>query len=164
MRPTIAKGEVMQRRSIITAHLKVAILVGAATGLRATVGLTALINRRATGLPTWLARQPAAVVAPLAFTGELVADKLPSTPSRLEPMGLAARVALGALAGAVIARSTDQPRLLTAVVASAAAVASARIGHDVRAAASDRISPCAVAAAEDGLALALAGAASASLP
>jgi uncharacterized membrane protein len=154
----------MQRRSIITTHLKAAILLGAATGLRSTVGLTALINRRPSGLPTWLARQPVAVIAPLAFTGELVADKLPSTPSRLEPTGLAARVACGALAGAVIARSTGQPRLWTAVVASAAAVASARIGHDVRAAASDRLPPCAVAAAEDGLALALAGAAGASLP
>jgi hypothetical protein len=50
------------------------------------------------------------------------------------------------------------------IVACAAALASARIGHDVRAAASDRLPPCAVAAAEDGLALALADAAAASLP
>jgi uncharacterized membrane protein len=151
-------------RSIIMPHLKGAILAGAATGLRSTVGVAALVNRRASGLPTWLARRPAFVVAPLALTGELVADKLPSTPSRLEPTGLTARVASAALAGAVIARSTDQPVPLAAMVASAAALASARVGHDLRAAASDRLPPCAVAAAEDGLALALAGAAGASLP
>jgi uncharacterized membrane protein len=148
--------------SIITPHLKGAILAGAATGLRSTVSVAALINRRPSGLPTWLAGQSVAVVAPVARTGELVVDKLPSTPSRLEPAGLAARVASAALAGAVIARSTDQSVSLAAIVASAAALASARVGHDVRVAASDRLPPCAVAAAEDGLALALAGAASAS--
>ena len=148
----------------MTPLLKRALLAGAATGLRSTVGVTALINRRASGLPVWLARQPALVLAPLALTGELVADKLPSTPSRMAPTGLAGRVTSAALAGAVIARSTDQSVPLAAIVACAAALASAKIGHDVRAAVSDRLPPCAVAAAEDGLALALAGAAAATLP
>jgi uncharacterized membrane protein len=154
----------MSGSSPITPDLKAAILAGTATGLRSTVGVAALINRRPSGLPGWLAREPAVVLAPLALTGELVADKLPSTPSRLGPTGLAGRVTSAALAGAVIARSTDQPVALAVIVACAAALASARIGHDVRAAASDRLPPCAVAAAEDGLALALADAAAASLP
>jgi uncharacterized membrane protein len=154
----------MSRSSPITPELKGAILAGTATGLRSTVGVAALINRRASGLPGWLAREPAVVLAPLALTGELVADKLPSTPSRLAPTGLVGRVTSAALAGAVIARSTDQPVALAVIVACAAALASARVGHDVRVAASDRLPPCAVAAAEDGLALALASAAAASLP
>jgi uncharacterized membrane protein len=153
----------MPRRSAATPYLGGAILAGAATGLRSTVGVAALINRRSSGLPTWLARQPAVAVARLAVTGELVADKLPSTISRMQPAGLAGRAALAALAGAVIARSADQPLLPAAVVASAAALASARIGHDVRAAVSDRLLPCGVAAAEDGLALALADAATESV-
>jgi uncharacterized membrane protein len=152
----------MSGSSPITPDLKGAILAGTATGLRSTVGVAALINRRASGLPGWLARE-AVVLAPLALTGELVADKLPSTPSRLGPTGLAGRVTSAALAGAVIARSTDQPVALAVIVACAAALASARVGHDVRVAASGRLPPCAVAAAEDGLALALAGAAAASL-
>jgi uncharacterized membrane protein len=147
-------------RSIITPpHMKAAILAGTATGLRSSVGVAALINRRASGLPTWLAGRPAAAVGAVALTGELVVDKLPSTPSRLEPTGLTARVAAAALAGAVLARSADQAVPLAAIVAAASALASARVGHDIRAAASDRLPPCAVAAAEDGLALALAGAA-----
>jgi uncharacterized membrane protein len=86
-------------------------------------------------------------------------DKLPSTPSRLQPPGLAGRAACAALAGAVIARGTDQPQLLEAFVASAAALVSARVCHDLRDALSERLSTCAVAAAEDGLAFALAAAA-----
>jgi uncharacterized membrane protein len=115
-------------------------------------------------MPAWLARQPAVSLAPVALTGELVVDKLPSTPSRLGPTGLGGRVTSAALAGAVIARSTDQSVPLAVIVACAAALVSARVGHDIRSAASDRWPPCAVAAAEDGLALALAGAAAASLP
>jgi uncharacterized membrane protein len=143
----------MPRGSVTTPYPGGAILQGTATGLRSTVGVAALINHRSSGLPTWLARQPAGVVARLAVTGELVADKLPSTISRMEPAGLAGRTAFAPLAGAVIARGADQPLLLAAGVASAAALASARIGHD--AAVSDRLPPCGVAAVEDGLALGL---------
>jgi hypothetical protein len=60
-----------------------------------------------------------------------VADKLPSTPSRREPAGLGGRL----------------------VLAAAAALLSARIGHDVRAAASKRVPPTAAATAEDTVAL-----------
>lgn len=149
----------MPRKSTATPDLRAAILAGVATGMRSTVAVAALISRRASGLPTWLARRPAAVVAPLAVTGELVTDKLPSTPSRLEPPGLAGRAACAALAGAVIARGTDQPQLLEALVASAAALASSRVCHALRVALSERLPSCAVAAGEDGLALALAAAA-----
>jgi uncharacterized membrane protein len=127
--------------------------------MRSTVAVAALIHGRAGGLPAWLARRPATVVAPLAVTGELATDKLPSTPSRLEPPGLAGRVAGAALAGAVIARGADQPRLPYALVASGAALASARVCHALRVALSERLPACAVAAGEDGLAIALAGAA-----
>ena len=143
----------------MTSNLRAAMLAGAATGLRSTVSLATLINRKAAGLPSWLAGRRATVAAPIALTGELVVDKLPSTPSRLEPGPLAARVIFAALAGAVIARGADQSLLPAAVIASAAALASARVGHDLRAALADRMLPCAVAAGEDGLALALAGAA-----
>jgi uncharacterized membrane protein len=127
--------------------------------MRSTVGVGALINVRAPGLPALLMRPGAAVVARMAVTGELVVDKLPSTPSRLTPAGLGGRVAFAAFAGAVLARDADQDLAPTALIASAAAVVSAKICHDVRAAASGRFPPCAVAAAEDGLALGVASAA-----
>jgi uncharacterized membrane protein len=133
--------------------LELAALAGAATGLRSTVAMAALINAGVPGLPRQLTGYVAKVAASLGVAGELVADKLPSTPSRLLPVGLGGRLALAA--GAVLARSAKDPLLPTVAVAAAAALLSARIGHDVRAAASKRVPP---AAAEDAVALGLAAA------
>lgn len=46
---------------------------------------------------------PAVCILSLAALGELVVDKLPSTPARTSPFPLTARVLLGALAGATLA-------------------------------------------------------------
>jgi len=110
------------------------------------------------GLPSQLTGQAAKVAASLGAAGELVADKLPSAPSRLEPAGLGGRTVLAAVAAAVLARGAKDPLLPTVVVAAAAALLSARIGHDVRAAASKRMPPAAAATAEDMVALGLAAA------
>jgi uncharacterized membrane protein len=133
-----------------------AALAGAATGLRSTVGLAALIDAGAAGLPALLTGPRARAVARLAVASELVLDKLPSTPSRLEPAGLAGRIVFAAVAGAVLARGADQPVLEAVVIASAAAIAGAKLGHDARVAAAELFPPFAVAVAEDGLALGLA--------
>ena len=154
----------MPRGSIATPQLRAASLAGAATGMRSTVAVAALISSRASGLPAWAARRPAADVAPAAVAGELVMDKLPSTPSRMEPPGLAGRATFAALAGAVIARGADQPQPFQVLVASAASLASATVCHALRVALEERLPSCAVAAGEDGLALALAGAAGGYLP
>lgn len=138
--------------------LELAALAGAATGLRSTAGMAALINAGVPGLPRQLTGHAAQVAASLGVVGELVADKLPSAPSRLEPAGLGGRVVLAAAAGAVLARGAKDPLLPAVVVAGAAALLSARIGHDVRAAASKRVPPAAAATAEDMVALGLAAA------
>jgi uncharacterized membrane protein len=139
--------------------LELAALAGAATGLRSTVGMAALINAGVPGLSRQLTGHPAQVAASLGVVGELVADKLPSAPSRLEPAGLGGRLVMASAAGAVLARGAKDPLLPTVVVAAAAALLSARIGHDVRAAISKRIPPAAAATAEDMVALGLAAAA-----
>jgi uncharacterized membrane protein len=90
-------------------------------------------------------------LARLGVATELVIDKLPSTPSRLRPGGMAARLAAAAIAGGVIGRSV--PAVL---VATGAAALSARVGHDLRAEASKHAPPFAVAVAEDLVALGLA--------
>jgi len=62
-------------------------------------------------------RRPAAVLhhqaarsaAALADVGELVIDKLPTTPSRLDPPGLTGRVVSASLAAAILARSRSGP-------------------------------------------------------
>lgn len=141
-------------------HLGRAALAGAATGLRSTVGLAALIDARTAGLPALLTRPRARAAARLGVASELVLDKLPSTPSRLEPAGLAGRIVFAGVTGAVLARGANQPVLEAAVIASAAAMASAKLGHDARAAAAQIFPSFAVAVAEDGLAVGLAAAAS----
>ncbi|HEX6454513.1 MAG TPA: hypothetical protein VF060_34255 [Trebonia sp.] len=143
---------------MITTSLKLAAIAGAATGLRSTVAVAALVNAGAPGLPHQLTGQAARIGALLGVAGELVADKLPSTPSRLGPSGLGGRLALAATAGAVLARGGKDPVLPAVVVAAAAALASAKIGHDVRTAAAKRVPPLAAAAAEDTVALGLAAA------
>jgi hypothetical protein len=144
----------------VNGHLTRAALAGAATGLRSTVGLSALINQRAGGLPPPLRHRLARPAAGVGVAVELVLDKLPSTGSRLEPAGLAGRAVFAAVAGAALARAAGRPIAPAIVVAVAAAVASAKAGHDARAALSERFPAFVVAEAEDAIAVLLAVAAS----
>lgn len=139
-------------------YLEKAALAGAATGLRSTSAVASLISARAPGLPAVLMGPVAARVARLGVTGELEQDKEPSTPSRLTLVGLGGRVAFASVAGAVLARGTKQAVLPAVIVASVAALVSARVGHDFRVAAAERFDPSAVASVEDAVALCLAAA------
>jgi uncharacterized membrane protein len=137
-------------------HLRDAVLAGAATGLRSTVGVAALTRARAPGLPPPLTHPRAPALAMLGVAAELALDKLPSTPSRLDPRGLAFRAAFAGGAGAVLARGADRPMAGSTLVAAAAALASARVGHDVRVAVAAHVGDVPAAIAEDALALGLA--------
>lgn len=134
-----------------------AAVLGAATGMRSSVALAALILRRSDGLPAVLRRRAARSAAAIIDAGELVLDKLPTTPSRLDPPGLASRVVSASLAAAVLARSGRRRPIPAMAVASACAVAAAKISHDARAALACHIPDPAVAVAEDALAIGLAG-------
>src|SRR4051794_10868256 len=133
-----------------------AALVGAATGLRSTIGVGALVETASRGLPAFATTSPARVVAGVGVAGELVVDKLPKTPSRLEPPGLAARIVLAAVAGAALARASERPVGAAALLASTTAVVSARVGHDLRRAASRWVPPLVAALVEDAVAVGLA--------
>src|SRR5437588_9272855 len=63
---------------------------------------------------------------------ELVADQLPSTPSRTKPPGLIARIVLGGLSGGCVALAADQSLALGAVLGGVGGVAGAFAGHEVR--------------------------------
>jgi uncharacterized membrane protein len=95
------------------------------------------------------------VGAAIGVLGELVGDKLPQAPSRLAPAGLGGRLAIASAAGVISARGAGRAWLPAVLVACAAALASAKVGHDARAAAARRIPPLAAAAAEDAVALTL---------
>jgi uncharacterized membrane protein len=63
---------------------------------------------------------------------ELVADKLPSTPSRTAPVGLIARFVCGALSGACVGVSAGQSPAPGAILGAAGAIAGAFAGYQWR--------------------------------
>ena len=63
---------------------------------------------------------------------ELVADKLPSTPSRTAPVGLIARFFCGALSGACVGVSAGQTPTFGAVLGAAGGIAGAFAGYQWR--------------------------------
>ena len=64
--------------------------------------------------------------------GELVADQLPSTPSRTKPPGLIARILLGGLSGAGIAAAGMQSMALGAFLGIAGSLAGTYGGYQAR--------------------------------
>lgn len=132
-------------------------LIGAATGLRSQMGMAAVIlGTSPEALPSKL-RGKAAPPAAVSFAlGELVVDKLPFTPKRTEPPGLVARIALGALSGAILASSIGRGGPTPAVIGAVSAVGAAFAGMTVRARLSQHLPPVLVALGEDLLAASLA--------
>jgi len=63
---------------------------------------------------------------------ELIADKLPSTPSRTAPVGLIARFVCGALSGACVGVSAGQTLAPGAILGAAGGVAGAFAGYQWR--------------------------------
>ena len=124
--------------------------------MRSTVALAALILRCSNGLPPVLRRPAARWIAVTAGGAELVVDKLPGTPSRLDPPGLTGRLIFASLAAAVLARSEHRGPVPSMLTASVAALAAAKICHDARAALARRLPDPVVAVAEDALAIGLA--------
>jgi uncharacterized membrane protein len=136
--------------------LEHAAVLGAATGMRSTVALAALIVRRSDGLPAALRHPAARWIAATADGAELVADKLPGTPSRLDPPGLIGRLIFASLAAVVLARSAHRGPIPSVLTGSVAVLAAAKICHDARAALARRLPDPVVAVAEDALAIGFA--------
>nr|WP_296069776.1 hypothetical protein [uncultured Actinoplanes sp.] len=97
--------------------------LGFAAGGRSLTPLAVLALRRR----DWIT-----AVAAAAAAGELVVDKLPSTPSRLQPAPLGGRFVLGAVAGVLCARSRNTPVAVPALVAGVAALAGSYAGSTWR--------------------------------
>ena len=138
--------------------LRSAVLLGVASGMRSTAGLGVLVvlgtdRSDAPPLPRPLAARVAKPAAIVAVGAELVVDKLPITGSRLDPPGLAGRVAFAAVGGALVARGSGLAPVPAAAIAAAAALASAKVFHDLRALADRRLPDPAIAVVEDALAL-----------
>jgi uncharacterized membrane protein len=138
---TALKGRLMMAQNVLRSFG-----IGAATGLRTMTGPAFAFADRS-GNWNWLFRAAAA--------GEYIVDKLPNTPPRTMPFGLAARAVAAGLSGAAVAGRDD--RLLGAVCGIAAALPTAFLGAAYRQASAKRnVPPLAAALAEDALAIALA--------
>ena len=147
-----------------------ALLLGIATGHRSQIanGMLALHHddapRRA-GWRNWpVFRNPWGRKALIASSaGELVADKLPVVPSRLEPPTLMGRLAFGGLAGAAIGSEGAGRRSVIqgAILGATGALIGNYSGYHTRKAIVDAtgLPDPAVALAEDATAIALANAA-----
>jgi len=105
------------------------LLLGVVTGARSQLGLAVLAwspPRRHDPAPLRLLRTRAGRAGSgLALAGELVADKLPRTPSRLSPPVLAGRLAIGALVGALAAERRDPATTGLSAAAGALGAAAA---------------------------------------
>jgi uncharacterized membrane protein len=122
-------------------------LLGCAAGARSMTPLAALAATK----PGWIR-----FAAGAAALGELVADKLPQTPSRLKPAPLAGRLLTGALAGGGYARRQGAPVLLPALAAATAAAATSYAGARWRAYAARRSFAVPAAILEDAAAVTVA--------
>jgi uncharacterized membrane protein len=134
------------------------VFLGAASGARGQLGVATVVARSDPSLPSIFRRRWTRRLLVAAAAGELVVDKLPSTPSRLAPAGIAGRLAMGALAAGLFAQTRQAPWLPAAAIGASSAAVAAKVGHDVRARLAHHAPDPAVAVVEDALALGLAAA------
>jgi uncharacterized membrane protein len=132
-------------------------LIGGSTGLRSQMGMAVLLNGTPSAdLPALFRHRPARPIALAAALGELVADKLPSTPPRTQARGLVPRIGLGGLAAGLLARNAGAPTPASAAVGAGAAVGAAFAGMAARGALAKRLPPILAALLEDLVAVVLA--------
>ena len=114
-------------------------LLGAMTGLRTMTPIAVLcwfayvhdLHLRHTWA-FWAAQLVTAIVFTVLAVGELIADKLPQTPSRLAFFPLAARVIFGGLVGAIAATGLRGPAPEGILLGALCALAGAFIGYHLR--------------------------------
>jgi uncharacterized membrane protein len=127
-------------------------LLAAASGARTMSGLAAIAPGNA-------ARRATRVLA----VGELIADKLPNVPDRVDPALILGRVAAGALVGALVGKQTGRNRGTFALVGGLVAFASTHATYRLRRALSQRLPALAAALVEDSIVVGATAAASALL-
>lgn len=141
--------------------------LGFATGLRSQVANAALARRhddapRAAGWRTWIPfRWPAArTIMQVGAVGEMIGDKLPTTPSRIAPGPLGGRIAFGAFAGAALGSEyrSRSAIALGAILGGIGALAGSFGGYHARNAVTSTygLPDLPVALAEDALAVGIA--------
>jgi uncharacterized membrane protein len=122
----------------MTEVLVLAFLIGVIAGLRALTAPTAVAwAAYGRGILTqtsfhFMGTLAAAIIFTVLAIAELIADQLPSTPSRLKPPGLIARIVTGGLSGACLAAAGSQSIALGAVLGAVGGVVGAFAGYHAR--------------------------------
>ncbi len=114
-------------------------LIGVVAGLRSVTAPAVVawaahrnwINLRNTSL-FFMGSTGAVVIFTLLAVVELIADQLPSTPSRTKPLGLIARIIFGGLSGAAIGLSGGQSFVFGAGLGAAGGIVGAFAGYQAR--------------------------------
>jgi uncharacterized membrane protein len=116
-----------------------ALLIGIFTGMRSLTPIAATAWAAHLGWIklvsplAWLSSLWAAILFTLLAIGELIADKLPKTPSRTAPPGLIARVLMGGLSGAAVYMAGHQSSLIFgAIVGIIGALIGTYLGYQLR--------------------------------
>jgi uncharacterized membrane protein len=120
--------------------------LGIVTGLRSQLPAALLAWRQSRGdLPEGVAgparifdRRGAVPLAALTALGELVGDKLPKTPGRLEEGPFIGRLALGATTGAGVAAAFGRSRVAGGILGGIGAAAGSVLGSQYRAIVAER--------------------------
>jgi uncharacterized membrane protein len=120
--------------------LLLAFLLGVVAGLRSFTAPAVLawaahrgwLNVYGTPL-SFMASTAAMIIFILLAVGELIADQLPSTPSRTAPPGLIARIVTGGLSGSGIAAAGTQSLVLGAILGIVGALIGTFGGYNIRA-------------------------------
>ncbi len=102
------------------------------TGLRSMAPLAALVRKPDVALPQLATSEPVRILFALASAGEIVADKLPMTPSRLMRGPLSLRIMLGALTGGIVASSEDLPLPIGSLIGAVGAALGSWAGATLR--------------------------------
>ncbi len=103
------------KQSAVLAHIATPLL-GVSTGLRSFTPLAVAAWFAHQGkLPvkgtwaSWIAHPASVAALTAAAAGEYIGDKLPNTPDRTAPLGLAGRLTLGGVVGAIVATAFRRP-------------------------------------------------------
>jgi uncharacterized membrane protein len=143
-----------------------AVVLGAVAGMRSQMPAAVLAWRQArgqlpypvTGPGRLLRRRGTVPLTTLSAVGELLVDKAPVIPSRVESGPLAGRVGIGAVAGSAVASAFGHSRIAGAAWGAGGALLGSVGGYRFRLAASKAtgVSDTAWALVEDAVAITLA--------
>lgn len=140
-------------------------MLGFVTGLRTMTPMAVLCWFAHTGnLPLdgtwaeWASKLPAAIIFTVLAIGELVADKLPKIPNRINPVPLGTRLFFGGLMGAIVAAGLNGSGLEGGLLCVLGALTGAFCGYYCRKEIVARVQykDWQVAVVEDALAIGLA--------